>query len=58
MKLDEASRQYQAVLEARRTLLAAVDGSVSFEDEREAADAELDAASATLFDAWMEDRCG
>ena len=56
MPLGEASRQYQATLEARRALLTATDGSVQFEAEHQDSSNDLGDAANALFNAWMRER--
>lgn len=51
--LAEATRQYQATLEARRALRHQTEGAVTFEEERRCADVELARAEAAMFEAWM-----
>ena len=53
LPVSEATRQYQATLEARRTLHSATEGLHSFDDMREDADRDVEAAEAAMFAAWM-----
>jgi hypothetical protein len=53
MNHSEAVRQYQAVLEARRTLRNATETLVSFDDVREDADSDVSRAEAMMFDTWV-----
>lgn len=52
MTIGEATRQYQAALEARRALKAQYEGILSFERDFEMADADVDLAHAQLLDAY------
>lgn len=54
MNVAEATRQYQIALEHRRTLRAACEGSVSFEDEITEAELGLAEAYAQLEIAWCD----
>ena len=56
MNLAEESRLYQATLEARRALLTATEGSVSFDAEHQDSSNDLGDAANALFNAWMVER--
>jgi hypothetical protein len=55
MTLAEATRQYQAVLEASRAHSSAVEGLVAFEGERDAAARDVGLAEAEMFAAWLRE---
>ena len=54
MNVAEATRQYQATLEARRSLETATEGLYSFDAELEVAAQELTKAEAAMIVAWLD----
>jgi hypothetical protein len=56
MTVGEATRQYQAALEAERTLRARYEGIVSALDLLDDAHAEVAACERVMFAAWMRAR--
>lgn len=57
MTVAEATRTYQATLEAYRRLRTETEGSLSFCDEREAAENDLFDAEVALRQAWYQLKC-
>jgi len=56
MNVGEATRQYQATLEAERATRELFDGILSAEDELDAAREETEAARAQMVKAWKAAR--
>jgi hypothetical protein len=52
VNVAEATRQYQATLEARRTLRHATEGTVTFDEEQRSANADVEQAERDMFSAW------